>query len=193
VNRLPSIVVAAAGLAALGGGIALSRGGDSPLVERVHARAAIASFQPSTYSVAVTQICAGAVLFERTHSIGTRSGAVAVARDIRTSGERRVNRAAAVPKPPSKRQLAARWIALEHRLIELYASDYLRIWNAIERADTPKKRAQLPGVLQALIDAPQALERRAAALEADLHVPDCTGGSAGRTSGPSGLTSPAPA
>jgi hypothetical protein len=184
VNRISSalLVAAATGVAAAGGAFALSHGG-SP----------VAGPAPVTYSVAVKQICAGAVLFEGTHSIGARAGAVSVAQDIRTSGGNRLNRVDAVPKPPGRRRLAARWIALERRLTEVYATDYLRIWNAIERAGTPDARAKLPAVLHSLVEAPQALERRAAALGAALHFPDCTGGSTGRAPDRSGGTALPPA
>jgi hypothetical protein len=142
---------------------------------------------PAAYSARVTQICSGAKLFEGTHSIGTRAGAIAVAHDIRTSGGKRLSRADAVPKPLRTQRLAERWIRLERRLIDQYANDYLRIWYAIERAQSPEQRARLPAVLRGFIDQPHRLERRAAALAAALDVPDCTGGSTpptGTTAGP---------
>jgi len=66
----------------------------------------------------------------------------------------------------------------------MYASNYLRIWYEIERARTSTQRARLPAVLRGLIDEPRRLERQAAALEAALNVPDCTGGAAGSTASP---------
>ena len=58
--------------------------------------------QPATtagrvYSLAVARICADALLFEKAHAIGTRAGALAVARDIRASTRRRLQRVADIP------------------------------------------------------------------------------------------------
>jgi hypothetical protein len=58
----------------------------------------------------------------------------------------------------------------------MYAATYVRIWNAIDRANTARARARLPAVLRALIDQPRPLEARAAALELALGLPECTGG-----------------
>ena len=191
---------AVAGLAAVCSGVALSQTNDAPLVGILRPGASTSSLQrgqlrsPAAYSVRLTQICSGAMLFDGTHTIGTRAGAIAVARDIRTSGGKRLSRADAVPKPLRTGLLAKRWIRLERRLIELYADDYLRIWYAIERARTREQRAQLPAALRALIDQPHRFERQAAALEAALNVPDCTGGSGPRTAGgPPSSTRPPPA
>jgi hypothetical protein len=176
------LAAAIAGVAAAGGGVALSQSNLSFPVG-VHPPGTVARHpQPPTgYSARLMHICAGAVLFEGTHSIGTRAGAIAVARDISTSGNRRLNRADAVPKPLGVLPLANRWIAIERRLTEMYANNYLRIWYAIERAHTPAQRAELPSALRALINEPRPLERQASALETTLNVPDCTGGSPPRT------------
>jgi len=131
---------------------------------------------PAGWSRAVTQICAGAVLFEGTHQIGTRAGAIAVSRDIRSTGGRRVGRVDALAKPPLGAELVARWIAVERRLVATYASSYLRIWYAIERANTPAQRARLPRMLAPLLHAPDALQAEAQRFEQLLQVPDCTGG-----------------
>lgn len=128
------------------------------------------------YSAAVSQICAGALLFSGAHAIGTRPGAVAVSRDIRATGTRRMRRVEAVPRPMETNARAVRWIALERRLVEMYAANYLRIWNEIEKADTPRERAALPARLVPLIQEPEPLQRHALAFERALRVPDCTGG-----------------
>jgi hypothetical protein len=134
---------------------------------------------PAEYSLAVKHICAGALLFGRSHRIGTRAGAVAVSRDIRVTGGRRLRRVDAVPKPPGTAPLAARWVAIEQRLVATYATTYLQIWDTIESAySSRRKHAQLADVMYALVHRPDALQRRAAALGQRLGVPDCTGGQA---------------
>jgi len=138
--------------------------------------APVSSQTPAGYSRAVMQICAGALLFDGRHQIGTRAGAVAVSRAIRATGGKRLRRVDAVPKPASTARLAARWIAVERRLVQTYASTYLRIWYAIERARSPRERARLPALVHALIHRPDKLQRRATNLEQRLHAPDCTGG-----------------
>jgi hypothetical protein len=137
--------------------------------------AAIAT-RPSTWSGAVTGICAHALLFEGSHQIGTRAGAVAVARDIRASTARRLRRIQALEIVPPHRRLSTRWLELEERLAAVYASSFVRIHDAIAGAETPKQRARLPRVLRRLLDAPDALRTIAASLEQRLRVPDCTGG-----------------
>jgi hypothetical protein len=138
------------------------------------------------YSRAVTQICAGALLFEGRHRIGTRAGAIAVSRDIRATGSRRLDRVDAVLKPASTAELAERWIAVERHLVQTYASTYLQIWYAIENADSPHKHARLPALLRTLISRPDGLQGQAARLAQELYVPDCTGGQPSRvqTNGP---------
>ena len=134
---------------------------------------------PAGYSRAVTQICAGALLFDGRHQIGTRAGAVAVANDIRATGTRRLGRVDAVTKPESNARLAADWIAVERRLVETYAASYLQIWDEIERANSAAQRAALPRALRALIGRPDKLQHEAGRLELRLRVPDCTGGRPG--------------
>jgi hypothetical protein len=69
-----------------------------------------------------------------------------------------------------------RWLALERRLVAAYARDYLRIWDAIERAQTAAQRAHLPSNVDALVHETDGLKRRADTYEMRLDVPDCTGG-----------------
>ncbi len=134
---------------------------------------------PAGYSRAVTHICAGALLFDGRHQIGTRAGAIAVSNDIRATGTRRLGRVAAVPRPGGTTALAVHWIAVERRLVETYAATYLQIWDEIERANSPAQRAALPRALRALIARPDNLQHQAGRLELLLRVPDCTGGQPG--------------
>jgi hypothetical protein len=131
---------------------------------------------PAAYSRAVSRICAGAALFSHNHEIGTRAGAIAVSRDIRTTGHNRLRRVDAVTKPVKTAAKDTRWIATERKLVDMYARNYLRIWNQIERANTAAQRARLPRVLHGLVHAADALKLRAGKLELTLSVPDCTGG-----------------
>jgi hypothetical protein len=140
---------------------------------------------PTSWSDGVTQICAHALLFEGRHEIGTRAGAIAVARDIRASTARRLDRIRALEVPPPQPELSMQWLDLEQRLADVYASSYVRIYDAIAAAVTRKQRARLPRVLDRLVQAPDALRGKAASLEGQLHVPDCTGG------GTPGAASPA--
>jgi hypothetical protein len=140
------------------------------------AHAAQLSQTPAGYSRAVTHICAGALLFDGRHQIGTRAGAIAVSNDIRATGTRRLRRVDAIPRPASIATIAAQWIAVERRLVETYAATYLQIWDEIEHANSAAQRAALPHALHALIARPDNLQQRAAKLELRLDVPDCTGG-----------------
>lgn len=130
----------------------------------------------AAYSNSVTHICAGALLFAGAHEIGTRSGAIAVSRDIRATGTQRMRRVEAVPNPALLTRVVASWVALERRLVTMYATNYLRIWNEIEQANTARERATLPARLVPLIREPDALQQRARVLEHTLGVPDYTGG-----------------
>jgi hypothetical protein len=143
------------------------------------AQAAQSSQTPAGYSRAVTRICTGALLFDGRHQIGTRAGAVAVSKDIRATGARRLGRVDAVPKPASTARLTADWIAVERRLVETYAATYLQIWDEIEHANSATQRAALPRALRALIARPDNLQHQAAKFEQRLGVPDCTGGQPG--------------
>lgn len=128
------------------------------------------------WSQGVTRICAHALLFEGTHESGTRAGAVAVARDIRASTQRRLGRIRALEVSPPQRLLASRWLRLEGRLAATYASSYVRIYEAIAAVKSQAQLERLPLVLRRLLDAPDGLRRRTASIELRLHVPDCTGG-----------------
>ena len=128
------------------------------------------------YSHAVAETCAGALLFEGSHQIGTRAGAVAVSRDIRRTGTERLRRVDAIPRPVAAARPLVRWLRLERRLVDIYSTNYLRIWNAIQRADTRREQAELPRILRPLIEEPYPLQQRLAVLELALRLPDCTGG-----------------
>ena len=134
------------------------------------------SGQATTFSTQVNEICAGAVMFAGRHEIATRAGAVAVSRDIRQTGARRLRRVAAVPKPESQVEAIGRWIGIERGLVAAYARDYLLIWDAIEGANSPAKRARLPARLHELLHHPDALKRKAGVYELRLGIRDCTGG-----------------
>ena len=128
------------------------------------------------YSLAVARICAGALLFEEAHAIGTRAGALAVARDIRASARRRFARVANVPTPPALQRPVARWLVLERRLAASYADHWVRMYDTIDAARTPKQHAELASRLEKLVHAPDGLRRAAGRLELRLNLPDCTGG-----------------
>jgi hypothetical protein len=137
---------------------------------------ALGDSHSTAFADQVNHICAGALLFEGRHEIGTRAGAHAVSRDIRETGARRLRRVAAVPEPHSQAAVIRRWLDIERRLVAAYARDYLLIWNAIEEANSPAQRARLPAQLHALLHDPDALKQKAGQYEMRLRVPDCTGG-----------------
>jgi hypothetical protein len=147
-------------------------------------RAAAATPTPTAYAQRVTAICAGALLFEGSHQLGTRAGAIAVSNDIRATGLRRLRRVAGIPRPAVISRVAVRWLTLERRLVKTYAAAYLGIWNAIEQARTTRQKQALPALVTALIHAPDQLRGRAGRLELELHVPDCTGGGNSQSSDP---------
>src|SRR5262245_29006477 len=130
----------------------------------------------AAYSRAVTRICAGALLFDHRHEVGTRAGAVSVARDIRASTRRRLALVAAVTPPRRERRQVVRWIVLERRLANEYARDWVRIYDVIDAAHTARQRAREPQELERLVHASDRLRRIVTVLELRLHVPDCTGG-----------------
>ena len=135
-----------------------------------------ASPKPATrYSTAVTRICAGALLFDHSHEMGTRADAVAVAQDIRASTAGRLARVVAVPVPRKLRAISRRWIASQRRLVALFARNWVRIYDAIDGAQTPEQKAALPHRLHQLVHEPDPLRLVAGRLELKLHVPDCTG------------------
>jgi hypothetical protein len=131
------------------------------------------------YSFAVTRICAGALLFDHAHDLGTRADALSVARDIRASTSRRLARVAALFAPPELQDTSSRWISSQRRLASLYARTWVQIYDTIDAADaarTPAQRATLAESLKELVHAPDPLKLAAGRLELELHVPDCTGG-----------------
>jgi hypothetical protein len=155
------------------------------VVAATSASSAAIAAPPSEWSVAVTGICAHALLFEGRHEIGTRAGAVAVARDIRASTARRLGRIRALPVVPPEPRESDRWLRLEGRLAGVYARSYVQIFDAIAAARTPRQRARMPRILGRLVHAPDALRERAATVGSRLQVPDCTGG-ATPSAGPPG-------
>jgi hypothetical protein len=128
------------------------------------------------YSLAVARICAGALLLDHAHHMGTRADALSVAGDIRASTARRLARVTALPVPTGLERLSNRWIASQRRLAASYARNWVRIYDAIDAARTPAQRATLPRRLEQLVHAPDSLRLAAGRLELELHVPDCTGG-----------------
>jgi hypothetical protein len=135
----------------------------------------VESTSPAEYSLAVTRICAHALLFDHPHHMGTRADALAVARDIRASTARRLARVVAVPVPRKLRRINRRWIASQRRLAASFARAWVQIYDAIEAANTPAEKAALPHRLHELVHASDPLRLAAGFLELKLHVPDCTG------------------
>jgi hypothetical protein len=135
-----------------------------------------AVIRPTVYTRAITQICAHALLFEETHAIGTRAGALELAEDIRASARRRYARVAALRAPQSDQPPIGRWLSLERKLTEAYALNYVRIYDLIaEPRTTPEQRTRAARRLAELMRAPDPLRRAAARLERQLHIPDCSG------------------
>ena len=128
------------------------------------------------YSLAVTQVCAGALLFDHAHHMGTRADAISVARDIRASAARRLASVSALYVPAELRGVSSRWISSQRRLASLYADTWVRIYDAIDAARTPAQRSTLAQRLERLVHLPDSLKTLARRLELELHVPDCTGG-----------------
>ena len=128
------------------------------------------------YSVAVTQICAGALLFDNADEMGTRSDVLSIANDIQASTARRLDRVTAVSVSPELQNINGRWIDSQRRLAALYATTWVHIYDTIDATHTSAQRATLPQRLDKLIHAPDTLKSTARQFELDLHVPDCTGG-----------------
>jgi hypothetical protein len=133
------------------------------------------TFDP-TYSLAVTRICAGALLFDHAHHMGTRADALSVARDIRASTAQRLARVTALSVPPELQRISSRWISSQRQLASLYARTWVQINDTIDAARTPAQRATLAERLEQLVHAPDVLKLVAGRLELELSVPDCTGG-----------------
>ena len=125
----------------------------------------------------VTQICAGALLFDgmriRWAPDPTRSRSHS---DIRASTARRLARVTALPVPPELKRTNSRWISSQRRLASLFARTCVRIYDTIDAAHTPAQQATLPERLEKLVHAPDPMRLAAGRLELALHVPDCTGG-----------------
>ena len=130
----------------------------------------------ATWRRTEVHVCAHSLLFEHKHAIGTRAGALAVARDIRASTHHRLARVEAGGTPTVDRILIKRWLALEQRLANLYAKTYVQIYDVIASSNTPTQRHQEVSRLETLIHAPDRLRALAAHLDEQLHIPDCTGG-----------------
>jgi hypothetical protein len=128
------------------------------------------------YSLAVMDICGGALLFDHAHRMGTRADALAVARDIRASTARRLARVTALSAPQELQRTSSRWIAMQRRLAASYARIWVRIYDTIDAVHTPAQRESLAERLHQLVHAPDRLKLAAAQLELELDVPDCTGG-----------------
>jgi hypothetical protein len=128
------------------------------------------------YSLAVTRICAGALLFDHAHHMGTRADARSVARDIRGSTARRLSRVTALSVPSDLKPLSSRWILSQRRLAAAYARAWVQIYDTIDAARTPAQRAGLAERLHELVHASDPLRLAAGRLELELHVSDCTGG-----------------
>ena len=120
--------------------------------------------------------CAGALLFDHPHDMGTRADALSVARDIRASTAQRLVRVSALSAPLELRRINSRWISSQRRLASLYARPWVRIFDTIDAARTPAQKATLSEQLKELVHAPDPLKLAAGRLELQLHVPDCTGG-----------------
>jgi hypothetical protein len=131
------------------------------------------------YSLAVTSICAGALLFDDAHDMGTRADALSIAGDIRASTARRLAGVTALSVPPELQRTSSRWISSQRRLASLYARLWVRIYDTIDTADaarTPAQQAALARRVERLVHLPDPLRLAAGRLELELHVPDCTGG-----------------
>jgi len=145
----------------------------APALTPGHAASGNAS---ARYSLAVTRICAGALLFDHAHHMGTRADALSVARDIRASTARRLARVTALSAPPELHGLSSRWISSQRRLATIYARLWVRIYDTIDAARTPAQRASLANRLERIVHAPDGLRLASWRLELQLRVPDCTGG-----------------
>ena len=123
------------------------------------------------YSRSVWRICAGALLFEHPHDMGTRADALAIARDIRASTARRLARVNDLSVPHELRRLNNRWISSQRRLASLYARTWVQIYDTIDAARTPAQMTTLAARLQELVHAPDPLKLAAGRLELELRVP----------------------
>jgi hypothetical protein len=148
----------------------------SPAAVPVSTAATPHELSAAEYARAVTRICAGALLFDHAHDMGTRIDALAVARDIRASTARRLGRVTKVAVPSRLRLLSSHWISSQRRLAAMFARLWVRMYDAVDAARTQTQRATLAQRLHRLVHLPDPLRRAAGRLELELHVPDCTGG-----------------
>jgi hypothetical protein len=140
-------------------------------------RAGLTQTSPAAeYSAGVVRICAGALLFDGAHRMGTRSDALSIAHDIQASTARRLARVTALSVPPELERISSRWLSSQRRLASLYARTWVRIYDTIDAAHTQAQLATLAARLEKLVHAPDQLKVAAGRLELELHVPDCTGG-----------------
>jgi hypothetical protein len=140
------------------------------------ARANSRSSPASAYSAAVARICAGALLFDGAHEMGTRADALAIARDIKAATAGRLARVTALAVPPGLEAVNSRWISSQRRLASLYAQLWVQIYDTIDGADTPVPQGDLAARIEKLVHTPDTIRAAAGRLELELNVPDCTGG-----------------
>jgi hypothetical protein len=131
---------------------------------------------PTVAASRVTHICAGALLFDHPHHMGTRADALAIARDIRSSTARRLARVGALTAPIRLQRISRRWISSQRRLAGVFARTWVRIYDTIAATRTARQRATLARRLERLVHVPDRLKEAAGRLELALRVPDCTGG-----------------
>ena len=130
---------------------------------------------PAAYSDAVFQICANALLFDGTHAIGTRQGTLEAAADISDSTRRRLSDVAELPTPPAETQAIERWLALEQRLADTLASNFVQLYDLIATLSTPEQNGRAPRLIRMILQASYPLRLAAGHLELQLRLPDCTG------------------
>ncbi len=135
-----------------------------------------ASITNAAYSRHVFQICAGAVLFEGSHALGTRQGTLDAAADISASTRRRLAEIAQLSAPTDEAQTIARWLAVQQQLADTYAQNLVQLYDLIAAVPTSDQQAtQASQPIRATLDAPYSLRLAAGRLELKLGVPDCTG------------------
>ena len=134
-----------------------------------------ASITTAAYSRDVFQICAGAVLFEGSHALGTRQGTLAAAADMRASTQRRLAEVARLPTPADEARTIARWIAVEQQVADVYAQDLVQLYDLIATVSMSEDADRASQSMRAVTDASYPIRLAAGRLELKLGVPDCTG------------------
>ena len=109
------------------------------------------------------------------HAIGTREGTLEAAADISDSTRRRLPHVAELPTPPAETQAIARWLALEQRLADTLASNFVQLYDLIATLSTPEQNAGASSRVRAILQASYPLRLAAGRLELQLRLPDCTG------------------